>query len=363
MEYNKKRKVDVFRIVTTCFCLALVVGVIIFGISVYQDIKGEAGSRNDVEVTVPRGSSASTIADILQENGIITSSFAYKAYTAFYPELPSYQYGKFMLNSHMSYDEIAYALQQPSEFATTLYFTFPEGTTVLRMAMMMVDGGMEFTVQEFMEACNEDYSESISFASLIESNNNTFCRLEGYLFPSSYEFYYYDSPQSVIRKMLRGFEDNIYTDELKQYLIDNDMSLQDFIILSSIVEKESPGDEEVRRNIASVFLNRLADGSPIKLLQTDTSTDWNGYPPGVIEYYYENFTDEEAPASMLNAYDTYAVQGMPAGAICNPGAATVSSVINANQTGYYYFVSAEDGTTYFAATLAEHEANIKRALG
>ncbi len=361
MQKSAKRRIDWFRVVTTCFCLALVVIVIAFAVNIYQDINGYAGSTKEVEVTVPKGSSASDIADILKKDGIITSSLAYKTYTAFYKDLPSYHYGKFVLNSHMSYDEIAEALQKPSVFATTLSFTFPEGTTALKMAIMMSEGGMEFTVKQFMEACEEDYSESFAFCKLIDRKNDRFCTLEGYLFPSTYEFYYYDTPQTVIKKMLKAYEENVYTESVKEYLNETDMTLDDLMVLSSIVQKETPADMEVCGKIASVFLNRLAEGSPLPKLQSDTSTDWNGYPVGVIQYYYENYSDEQMPQSVFNAYDTYKVNGLPAGAICNPGADVVNAVISAPETDYYYFVSAKDGTTYFGRTLAEHEANIKKA--
>lgn len=358
---KSKPKYDIFRIVTTSFCLLLVLLVVIFAVNTYNDIKGKSGSTKDVEVTIPLGSNASEIAGILKKSGIISSSLSYKTYTAFYKDLPDYQYGKFLLNSRMSFDEIAKRLQEPSEFALTKSFTFPEGTTVLKMAMMMADGGMEFTVNDFMEACNEDYSKDCSFFSLIESRDNKFCKLEGYLFPSQYEFYYYDSPHTVIAKMLAAFEENVYTETVKT-AVANGLSLENTIILASIVEKESPDDETVRAQIASVFLNRLADGSPVKMLQTDTSRAGTGYPDGVIQYYYDEYAKKSAPDKMLAAYDTYSSVGLTPGAICNPGVKSINSVISPAKTDYYYFVSAEDGTTYFARTLAEHEANIQKAL-
>lgn len=358
---NKKPKYDIFRIVTTSFCLLLVLLVVISGINTYNDIKGNAGSSKEVEVTIPRGSNASEIASILKKNKIISSSFAYKTYTAFYKELPDYQYGKFRLNSRMSYDEIAKKLQEPSEFATTLTFTFPEGTTALKMAIMLSEGGMEFTVKDFMEACNDDYSKDCSFYNLIENRDNKFCKLEGYLFPSQYEFYYYDTPHDVIAKMLKAFEENVYTEAVKT-AISNGASLENTIILASIVEKESPNDENARAQIASVFANRMAPGSPITMLQSDTSREGTGYPEGVISYYYDEYVKKDVPRGMLAAYDTYAISGLTPGAICNPGVASINAVLNPPRTDYYYFLSAKDGATYFAKTLSEHEANIQKYL-
>lgn len=360
MANKKPREIDLFRVITTSFCVLLAVIALVFVITIATDIKGSAGSRASVEVTVPKGSSASQIADILKDQGIISSSLAYKTYTAFYKELPNYQYGKFMLNSHMSYDQIAQILQNPSDFATTLTFTFPEGTTALKMAIMMVEGGMEFTVEDFMAACNDDYSGDVSFYSLIEASNNKFCKLEGYLFPSQYEFYFYDTPHTVIAKMLKGFEDNVYTGEFKQKVEASGMSLEQTMILASFVEKESPGDDDIRAKISSVFHNRLAKNSPLPMMQSDTSTSWAGYPVGVIQYYYDNYAKTAVPAGMLEAYDTYAVSGLTPGAICNPGVACINAALNPASTDYYYFVYDKTGTTYFAKTYQEHLANVDK---
>ena len=345
---------NIFRLINAGLITAVVVIALICTLVFTMDIKGTSGSSKSVNIDVAKGDNAVKIANTLKDNGIITNKMVFRIWTALNYTDPAFQYGRHVLNSHMSYSEIVTVLQDPY-VAETISITFPEGTTALKMGMMFEEAGI-FTADEFMEACNDDYSDVFDYFDEISDDDLKFCRLEGFLYPDTYEFYEDDTPHNAIAKMLKNFQKKVLTEDNLKLIEESGMSLEDVVKLSSIVQKETQADETITRTIASIFLNRLANLSTYPHLETDTSREGYGYVSGVIMYYYDN----NPPAGMVAAYDTYVCSGLPVGAICNPGIDVINGVLNPLETGYYYFVNDKSGQEYYASTYEEHQANIQK---
>ncbi len=177
-----------------------------------------------------------------------------------------------------------------------------------------------------------------------------FYRLDGYLFPDTYEFYNASSEWTVINKMLFRFN-TIFTEEYREGAESMGFSVDDIITIASIVEKEagSPSDFST---VSSVFHNRLNNSAEFPYLETDAS----------IVYAIQHETGKrpkltEKDMEFDSLYNSYTHPGLPPGPISNPSNSAMLAALNPIQTNYYFFVSSGD-KTYFSVTRAEHEAKV-----
>ena len=182
----------------------------------------------------------------------------------------------------------------------------------------------------------------------IPGNQNRCFRLEGYLFPNTYEFYRNDKPQDALGRMLRGSRDNI--GDKYRY---PGMTTDQLIILASLIEKEASKQADMKL-VSSVFHNRLNDPANWPYLNSDPTIDY------VEKYIKPNIGGNK---NRYNAYyNTYKCVGLPAGPICNPGSNALAAAAQPADSDYYYFcANKQTGEIYYAKTTEEHEANLVKA--
>ncbi len=323
-------------------------------------VSGEMGNKRKVDVgevviELPENGTGSTdeVAQILYNSGVIRYPFLFKVYSRVTGADGTYQLGSHTMRGDMSYAEIVEELQKTTiKPLETVTMTFPEGWTSLKMAIALEEKGL-CTVEEFIDACNNDTFE-VSFFSEITDNDLKFIKLEGFLYPDTYEFEVGITVHDIILKMLQNFETKVLTDDIKAALADSKYTLEEIVILASIVEKESFGGEE--KNVSSVFNNRLQPDSPVGYLESDTTWNFIYY---VLDYYYEG--KENVPEGMRDAYNSYYTEGLIVGAICNPGVAMIDASLNPNDTPYYFFVTDVNKKYYWGRTADEHDANCDEA--
>ena len=144
------------------------------------------------------------------------------------------------------------------------------------------------------------------------------------------------------------------------------MTLPQLITLASFVQEEAGNAQD--SNVAQVFRNRLAEGSPYPRLQSNTSSHIqsdadNNYLWNWVAPYYGGW--DKIPANILAAYDTYSCTGLPAGPISNPGIAAIRAALDPQPDeeakDAYFFVTDRKGNYYYAHTLGEHNANCRTA--
>ena len=186
----------------------------------------------------------------------------------------------------------------------------------------------------FKDICDEE-----KFISLAQEQN-----MEGYLFPNTYFFAPQTPEQDVIKAMNNEFN-KFWTNEKKERLQETGKSLEDVIILASIVEKEAVANSE-RPVIAGVFLNRLSKNMRLESCSTVL------YAMGINK---EKLTFEDL--KFESPYNTYKYYGLPPGPICNPGAKSIDAVLYPQITNNLFFVSKGNGTHYFSSTFEEHVRN------
>lgn len=364
---HKKKKRKTGLIVGLSILAVALIALSLTAYLVFREINGSRGNTaEDITVTIPEGASTAQVAQVLKENDIIGNEMIFKLYSRFNKADGTYQLGEHVLNGTLAYDQIIEVLQQITvKDVETVSITFPEGTTALKMALMLEEQGI-CSVDEFINACNNDVYD-VGFYSQI-SHENKFVALEGFLFPDTYEFEVGTSVHDMIQKMLENFEAKVLTAERQALLDASGYTLEEIITLSSIVEKESVGHENYAQ-VAAVFYNRLnSDAFPC--LESDTSCDWRkrgleeqedyygGYYPGVLQYYYGGY--ENIPEGVRDGYDTFSHEGLIVGAICNPGIVAIDGTLSPTADWPYYFffttgtVEENNVEYYWSETADEH---------
>lgn len=168
--------------------------------------------------------------------------------------------------------------------------------------------------------------------------------LEGYIFPDTYRFFADSSPAEIVKKMLDVFEAR--TAELRTETVAG-LNFHEALTLASILEKEVKSDND-RRKVADIFLRRIKAGMG---LQADSTVN---YATGKSSLFTSS-SDRDSD----NLWNTYKYRGLPPGPIGNPGLAAIRAVLNPDPNDFWYFLTAPDGTVYYAKTLEEHNANKK----
>lgn len=335
---------------------------------VNSEINGERGTEvSEATVIVERGSGPLTIGKLLQQNGIIRNAQVFRLYVRQTDTAGTLQYGEFTFSSDMSYDQIIETLQETNkERDDIVEVTFPEGIPAVEFANRMEEAGL-CTAEEFLEEANNgDFSE-FTFWNRRDENPNQFMACEGYLFPDTYQFFKDDSVHNMVAKLYAQFDANM-TEEIYAQIDEMGFTLTEFITLASIVQEEA-GDVEHQADVAAVFMNRLAEGSPVPKLQSNCSSyiqndDDNNYIYNTIAWYYGDWNS--IPAEIISAYDTYSIEGLPAGPISNPGLDAILNTLKYKESeyygDYYYFVTDLTGKYYFAKTYEEHLQNDETRL-
>jgi UPF0755 protein len=293
------------------------------------------------EITIEEGDSLSKIAGKLNKAGIINNSPLFVIFGTLSHAKAKIDPGVYTLNTDMDYRCLITKMQTYSDVATTVEVTIPEGYTMADMFALLEEKGVN-TVAQLTDAAANDKFEDYDFVD--NDNLGDASRLEGYLFPDTYKFYLGGDPDVTIDAMLANFEYRI--EDLRADIEASGHSLKELVIMASLIEKEAIGDDEERANISSVLYNRIhnTDAETAGFLQLDSTVYYAMKLAGTDQFS----TEIDSP------YNTYLHQGLPVGAICNPGLAAITAAIHPNDTNYYYFAYGTDGVSHFFRTLNEH---------
>ncbi len=313
---------------------------------IYQkEYKGtETTVGEDVVVEIPEGAAAKTIAKILKEKGLIHFE------RAFVKRLQESSYrvqsGTYTLNTGMSTLDMIITMSpvvEADEKIDTL--VIPEGFTIEQIAARCEKQGI-CTAQEFLNAVNSVTTEDFPYLADVPAGVNVKYRLQGYIFPATYDIYEYTTPESLVKWMLETFENN-YTMDLQLRAEELGYNSYEVLTRASIIEREAKIDEE-RAIIAGVINNRLSAGMPLQMCPTVLYPLTDGmYDQSQV--YYEDL-------ELDSPYNTYKYEGLPAGPICNPGLACINAVLYPQEHGYYYYHidNEEEGSHVFTETYEEH---------
>lgn len=284
------------------------------------------------EIVVDEDFTIEGIAQQLEEKGIIEYPFLFKIFSSFSSAAEKITPGTYELSSRLDYRAIVTNLHETSGSLKTVEVTIPEGRNMMQTFKILEDNGV-CSVEKLLE-CAMNYEFDYDF--LDPEKLGTEKRLEGYLFPDTYEFYINSTPEAAISKFLSNFNHRVKD---YMYLKAEEMgySFDEIITIASMIEMEAASDSE-RTTIASIIYNRL-NSSDFQRLQIDATVQY------ALGEHKDKLTYDDL--NVDSPYNTYLYEGLPPGPISNPGITSIGAALNPDNTNYYYYALATDGTHRF----------------
>lgn len=321
-----------------------------------------------IQVEIPEGSSTKEIANILFENDLIKNATVFNYYSKI-KSYNNYQSGFYNLSQSMSVDDLAKALQESgtptAQEEPAGKVLIVEGYTLTQIANSVTLNAKTddktdktpFTSEEFLATVtNQEFIDRMVatypnlFASLPAADSGVIYRLEGYLFPAVYDYYDDATIEDLVEQMISTTDARLQP--YYEAIANKNLTVNEVLTLASLVEKEGSTDED-RRNIASVFFNRLNAEMP---LQSNIAIL---YAQGKLGEETTLAEDTNIDTSIESPYNIYWRAGLMPGPVDSPSLSAIEAVLNENATDYYYFVAdVTTGTVYFANTIEEHDQNV-----
>ena len=334
--------------------------------------------EKSVEITIPKDASIDEIADILIDNDVIQNKAFFKFYAFITKSTTGFTQGTFDIYTNKDYQALINYMQSDMNRIDVVTIQFTEGMSIQDYAKLLENNNV-CSSEDFLDKCNsEDFDEDYEFLQDITNSSDRYYRLEGYLFPDTYDFYIGEDPDSVVKKFLsnyrrklyrtksrvEGFEKKVTIEERAEAL---GLTIEEVIKIASLIQAEAANSEDMYM-VSSVIHNRL---------NTLDSEGMNEFGEGGLDYlqldstvYYPYDSINQIPATSRGTfegtYDTYTHKGLPDGPICNPGLEAIEAALSPADTDYYYFChkAATDDSpaeSYYAKTSSEHQANLAEA--
>jgi UPF0755 protein len=327
---HKKRFSFIKLLFIVVFLLAaLIAGTLIW----YQNsLEPVSDSTEEVVVTIEVGATTSDIAMLLENKGLIRSETSFSIYTRFNDFRGKMQAGGYKISPSLSTQEIVNKLVS-GDVATDLFTILPAQRIDQVRAAFVSDG---YTVDEINTALDAENYEGHPALEGKPAESN----LEGYLYPNSYQKTETTAAEEIVRSALDEMAEAL-SPEIKAEFEKKNLSTFEAITLASIVEREVNNSAD-RAIVAQVFLKRYQEGIS---LGSDPTALY-----GALLFGLEPTVFTDTP------YNTRIYTGLPPGPINNVSTASLMALAYPADTDYLFFVSGDDGKTYFSNTLSEHEA-------
>ena len=329
---HRRKKLSLVIIVLAVVVVSAI-GAVVLARNYYQrNLQAVSSDQTYKTVTIKTGSSVNQIADLLKKTGLIRNSQVFKQYVRSKNVQSKLQAGTYSLSPSQDVAEITTILTHGNIVKNL--FTILPGQRLDQIKSAMINAG--FNAKEVEAAFDPSlYSDSPALADKPTSAN-----LEGYLYPNSYQKTATTSPQTIIRQSLEQMQLHLNSD-LRDSFAAQGLSVNQGVILASIIEKEvsRPAD---RSQVAQVFLARLRQNMP---LQSD-----------VVTKYGDILAEHPFSLSFDTPYNVYLHAGLPPTPISNVTDSSLAAAAHPANTDWLYFVSGDNGNTYFSKTLADHEA-------
>ncbi|MCL1863736.1 MAG: endolytic transglycosylase MltG [Defluviitaleaceae bacterium] len=343
-----------FNLAIMALLAFLVISAFNWGFGFGGDIAEEmvyVGPNYIVEFYVPEDISTTEMARRLEEEGIIPNRMLFQLELFLRGSSSDFRAGTYTLNLNMNNVELNRALRaRPAEVAPHEVIRILEGQTIRDMAAYFEEREF-FPAEEFIFVAQYG---PFPFAFLLDVPMDRPNRLEGYLFPDTYQIPVNPSPADIIMRMLNNFE-NQFDETLRDRAEEMGMTIDEVVIMASIVEAETRVREEFPM-VSQVIHNRLAINMRLEMCST-------------VKYAME-----DPPLHLLIAdidryahsrHNTYRHDGLPIGPISNPGLRALRAALWPAGTDYLFFVlrNEETGEHHFSRTYTEHRAAADRYLG
>ena len=368
----KKKRTNPFLALLLWVVVVIASSVILAGVGwmLANDLCAFTGADQDVEVVVPAEWFTTTtvtdedgnteevslcdigqVADALQDAGLIQYKWLFRLFAWVYDADEKIDQGAYVLNTNMDYMALVRGMRSTGSSAVTVEVSIPEGYNTQQIFQLLSENGVA-PVEELEEAA-ANY-EFVDYAFLDSDLLGDVRRVEGYLYPDTYQFYVGRSAVAALDSMLSNFNSRVYSNgeltPLFEEAAARGYDFSDIITIASLIEEETDGTD--RDKIASVIYNRLErPGETGGLLQIDAA----------LVYAAGRAITQEDYTTLDSPYNLYQHTGLPPTAISNPGMSSITAALQPAETDYYYYVLGADGKHVFSETLSEHQQNVAAA--
>jgi len=326
----------------------------------YPDTPSGTG-RGLVEIEIPRGVGAQQVADIFGRAGLLDRPALFRLYAGQRGVAGKFKAGRYTITAPATPRQLVDTVIKGAA-DELVAVTIPEGKNLLEVAQLLEAAGIASRKEIVARAIDPGFVRSLDLPGP---------SLEGYLFPDTYRLRPHTSAERalvpLVRRHRQVFEELRAANAERVAALKRTLSFDDarIVTLASIVEKET-GQPEERPRIAQVFINRLTKPTfKPKLLQTDPTIIYGCTVAPIVTgkasaacAHWDGRIRRIHLDDRDNPYSTYAHEGLPPGPIANPGRAALEAVMRPDTSPYLYFVSKNDGTHHFSASMGEHEAAV-----
>ncbi|MHB1394665.1 MAG: endolytic transglycosylase MltG [Clostridia bacterium] len=329
-----KLKFNILRFLFFCFLLSLAAGYFYYNTGLEAVSKADSGDTR--EIVIPKGSSVKSISKLLENENAIKNSLVFELYCKVNKKAEKIKAGKYSINNSMDVPEIVEVIVSGKALIDTVKFTIPEGYNLTQIVEKLNSLGLVSpeNIQIALDAKRYEYD----FIGQIPEREK---KLEGYLFPDTYEIYKDTTAEAIVDKLLERF-DTVFTEEYRNRAKELNMTIDRVITLASIIEREAKLDDE-RNRISAVFHNRLKKNMMLQSCAT-------------VQYLFKEQKEvlTYKDLEIESPYNTYKHTGLPPGPIASPGLKAIEAALYPENTDYLYFVAKDDGSHVFTRTYSEH---------
>lgn len=314
-------------------------------------LKPVAAEAKEVRLVIPAGTGSAAIARLLEEHGLIRDARVFRYYLLYKQEGSRFQAGEYAMQPGMELDEIIAKMNRGDIVKEEMIrFTIPEGFTVLQIADRLSELE-QFDRETFLAlADSKEALPGSKWAADIPDDPGLRHRLEGYLFPETYEMKKNSTTKDIVQRMASQLDRKLaelpsdWPDRLEQLKL----SFHEMMTIASLIEREVVDDEE-RPLVASVIYNRMKIAMK---LQIDATVQYTFDTPK--ERLFEKDLQVDSP------YNTYRIGGLPPGPIAAPSLKSIRAALYPAESDYLFYVTKNDGTPKhaFARTYNEHLKNV-----
>lgn len=356
---KKKKKFANPAALALCIVLIVSIASSFYLLSCINDVLAITGKEAKISVTIPENASQMDILQILQDNDLIShphfcNFFVNTIYnfrnrsTGKKAKDIKYLNGIYQLNKKMGVEGMLNAIKDAPKTVETQKLTFPEGWTVDQIIERLEKYGICDRKAFYQNMQTVDFNE-YSFIKSLPETGQRYRRLEGYLYPDTYEFYVEENESQAIRRFLDNFDEK-FTSKYEARARELGMSVDDIVTIASIIQKEAANQEQMA-TISSVLHNRLE----IKMqLQCDSTGNY-------VEKYIKPNVSEGEYWTYRDSYNTSRCAALPSGPICNPGGDALEAALYPDDTNLLYFCHDKNGRLYTARTYEQHLVNWNKA--
>lgn len=310
-------------------------------------------SGAETTVVIPPGVGSGGIASMLEAQGVIRSAAAFRGYLKYNGEGTRFQAGTYVMAPGMTYDQVIAKLNAGDTVKEeTIRFTVPEGFTVLQIADRLQEQGIADRDAFLAAAAEKEWLDHPLLADLPDDPLLK-QRLEGYLFPETYEFKKDSTERDMIRRMVEETDRKLAAlpADWRDKLAASGLTWHQLLTVASLIEREVVVEEE-RPIVAGIIYRRLQADMPLQIDAT-------------VQYAMEKPKERllHVDLQLESPYNTYLHGGLPPGPIATPGLASIQAALYPQETEYLFYVTKKDGSRkhLFAKTFAEHQKNIRES--